>query len=60
MNLRSISLALTAFLLTACGGSDDDSVVTRDISLNVSAVVGGNFSGVWRINRRTGGYWQRR
>lgn len=53
MNLRSISLAFTAFLLTACGGSDDEmtvikdgsgsddeTTVTKDISLNVSAVVG--------------------
>lgn len=41
MKLRSISLALVAFVLTACGGSDDkDSLVTRDISLDVSAVVG--------------------
>lgn len=44
MTLRSISLALIACVLTACGGgssgSDDESTVTKDISLDVSAVVG--------------------
>lgn len=44
MKLRSISLALAAFVLTACGGgssgSDDETTVTKDISLDVAAVVG--------------------
>lgn len=44
MTLRSISLALAAFALTACGGgssgSDDETTVTKDISLDVAAVVG--------------------
>lgn len=40
MMLRRILLTLAAFNLTACGGSDDESMVTKDISLDVSAVVG--------------------